>query len=53
MLVSFPGLETVRYGASRPTRPPTQITYASADGARLCNAKCNVVSVLSEREVKL
>ena len=50
MLVSFSGLETVRYGASRPTRPPTQITYASADGARL---QCNVVSALSEREVKL
>ena len=53
MLVSFPGLETVRYGASRPTRPPTQTRiYASADGARW-QASVVSVAVLSEREVKL
>ena len=54
MLTSFPGLETVRYGAPRvldPGRPPTQITLA-APTARACNAKCNViVKSLSEREI--
>ena len=38
MLASFPGLETVWYGAPRP-RPPTQLRSRSlasrADGARL------------------
>ena len=54
MLVSFPGLETVRYGTERldlPGRPLRSRTQALT--ARACNAKCNVVSVLSEREVKL
>ena len=52
MLVSFPGLKTVQYGASRlPGRPFRSRTQALM--VRACNAKCNVVSVQSEREVKL
>ena len=56
MLVSFPGLETVLYGTVRSvsTYPAAHSdhVYTQALTARACNAICNVVSVLSEREVK-